>query len=170
MLKFLNGADWVQIAQEGPSTECLGLLARQEQIAREIDDNDKVIQRNEQIIDDPNSKDFERIRIFLTNEKAVLLNGQAAKRVDGCLSCVATNLFTALSLAGKAVCASGDTQSRKVVLRSDNLEPFGSTIPMRNAFAEASIVATTDFHSKAILLDLICDNSRSYRPTDMGIG
>jgi hypothetical protein len=111
MLKFLNGADWVQIAQEGHSTECLGLLARQEQIAREIDDNDKVIQRYEQIIDDPNSKDFERIRIFLTNEKAVLLNGQAAKRVDGCLSCVATNLFTALSLAGKAVCASGDTQT-----------------------------------------------------------
>jgi hypothetical protein len=63
VLKFLTGADWRQIAQEGRSSECPELLARQEYLAHEIDDVDKLLQRYEQIIDDPNSKDFDRIRV-----------------------------------------------------------------------------------------------------------
>jgi hypothetical protein len=62
VLQFLNGADWQKIAQSGQSTECLELLAKQEQIAREIDATEKVLHRYEQIIEDPNSTQFDRIQ------------------------------------------------------------------------------------------------------------
>ena len=62
MLEFLSSADWKAIAQDGSTGTPTELLARQESLAREIDNTTTVLQRYEALIDDPNSAEFERIQ------------------------------------------------------------------------------------------------------------
>jgi hypothetical protein len=60
ILEFLSSADWKAIAGDG-SMIPTELLTKQESLAREIEDNAKVLARYEALIDDPNSDRFERI-------------------------------------------------------------------------------------------------------------
>jgi hypothetical protein len=60
MLEFLSAADWKAIAREGTNIPA-DLLTKQESLAKEIDDTEKVLHRYEAIVDDPDSDQFERI-------------------------------------------------------------------------------------------------------------
>ena len=60
MLEFLSSADWKAIAGDGSMIPA-ELLAKQESLAREIEDKAKILARYEALIDDPNSDHFERI-------------------------------------------------------------------------------------------------------------
>jgi hypothetical protein len=60
MLEFLSSADWKAIAGDGSMIPA-ELLAKQESLARKIEDNAKILARYEALIDDPNSDQFERI-------------------------------------------------------------------------------------------------------------
>ena len=61
ILEFLTSADWKAIHRDGSTEAATELLAKQESLAREIEDNEKVLKRYESLIDDPNSTEFERI-------------------------------------------------------------------------------------------------------------
>ena len=61
ILEFLSSADWKAIHQDGSIGATTELLAKQESLAREIEDNEKVLKRYESLIDNPNSTGFERI-------------------------------------------------------------------------------------------------------------
>ena len=61
ILEFLTSADWKAIHRDGSTGAATELLAKQESLAREIEDNEKVLKRYESLIDDPNSTEFERI-------------------------------------------------------------------------------------------------------------
>jgi hypothetical protein len=61
-LKSRN-ADWEAISREGVTPEDAKLLAHQEAIARKINENAQILARYEALIDDPGSKEFERIAV-----------------------------------------------------------------------------------------------------------
>lgn len=61
ILEFLTSADWKAIHRDGSTEAATELLAKQESLAREIEDNEKVLKRYESLIDDPNYSEFERI-------------------------------------------------------------------------------------------------------------
>jgi hypothetical protein len=60
-LKFLSEADWKAIASENASPANAQLRAQLEAVAKAITDNERVLARYESILDDPESKDSERI-------------------------------------------------------------------------------------------------------------
>jgi DNA invertase Pin-like site-specific DNA recombinase len=61
-LNFLSEADWKSISRENDTPQNKQLLERQEQLAKAIDDNAEILKRYEQMIDNPDSKGFVRIR------------------------------------------------------------------------------------------------------------
>jgi DNA invertase Pin-like site-specific DNA recombinase len=62
MLKFLSEADWRALSQSEMAPRIQELEERREALAKEIDDNAKVLARYEAILDDPESNAFERVK------------------------------------------------------------------------------------------------------------
>lgn len=62
MLEFLSEADWKEISRESESPKTKELSVRQEVLAKAIDDNSRILGRYESLLDDPDSKGFQRIR------------------------------------------------------------------------------------------------------------
>jgi hypothetical protein len=103
-LNFLSEADWKQISRKGDSPKTKQLADRQEKIAKAIDDSNEILKRYEQMIDNADSKGFQRIRDKyklavaeserLTEERSALEAEIAASNNDnGVLSTTSGNEF-----------------------------------------------------------------------------
>ena len=62
MLEFLSEADWKAISRDSDTPQNKQLFDRQEQLAKEIEDNAEILKRYEAMIDNPDSRTFLRIR------------------------------------------------------------------------------------------------------------
>jgi DNA invertase Pin-like site-specific DNA recombinase len=168
MLEFLSSADWKAIARDGSMVPA-ELLAKQESLARKLEDNAKILARYETLIDDPNSDQFERIsdkyKALVAKSKKLAEERVALESQIGAQSAGNSLLFETEEIDIYPVSRTSKEERLKLRLylaqRIQRIDlTFGATIltagPVKNVQGgEGKIVAKLTFVNGAVKLAII---------------